>query len=112
MEKLIEEAREKEFDDMDMQYEELRAEAIEAETEYLSAKNILDNFKNKVDEAKEKIKALEAKGIEFSLINIKHTERKGNVDMKELQRKFELIDSDIDSVRKEPIKVVTITVKK
>ena len=112
MEELIERKEEEYFQEMDMEYERQRTEAVEAEATYLAAKNVLDEYKRVMDEAKEKIVSLAAKGHEFDLITVVHGKRKGAVDMKELQRKYDIMDSEIDELRKPDVEYDTIRLKK
>ena len=112
MEQLIEREEEERMTAMDEDYDYQRDRAMEAESMYLSSKNVMDTYKKQMDEAKEVIVELAAKGMEFDLIKITHVERKGKVDMKVLQRKFDLMDGDVDACRKEKIISTRITVKK
>ena len=111
MEQLIEETEKQRFEDMDTEYEAAKQEAEELESLYLSTKNVMETYKKVMDEAKAGILTLAAKGMEFDLIKVTHVERKGNVDMKVLQRKFDLMDGDIDACRKEKIISNRITLK-
>ena len=96
---------------MDMEYEEAKVKAKTAEAEYMASKNVLDEYKKRMDAAKKIIVELSSKGMEFSLLKVTHVERKGNVDMKVLQRKFDLMDGDIDACRKDKIISTRITTK-
>jgi len=112
MEKLIEESEEARFAEMDVSYDEAKGEAVELEAAYLAAKSVVDDYKKRMDDAKANILQLHSQGIEFELITVSEHKRKGNVDMKELQRKFDIMDSDVDSCRKEEIIVRSIKAKK
>ena len=112
MEQLIENENEARMNEMDMEYDEAKRDAVEAESLYLACKNVMDTYKKQMDEAKAVIVGLAAKGMEFDLITVTQVERKGNVDMKVLQRKFDLMDGDIDACRKEKIVSTRITAKK
>ena len=112
MEKLIEENEEARFAEMDQEYDQAKGEAVELEGAYLAAKKVVDEYKVRMDEAKANILQLASKGMEFDLITVSEHKRKGNVDMKVLQRKFDIMDSDVDSCRKDEIIVRSIKIKK
>jgi len=112
MEKLIEQEEENRMNEMDMEYDQAKGDAVILEGAYLAAKKVVDEYKVRMDEAKENILQLAAKGMEFDMITVAEHKRKGNVDMKELQRKFDIMDSDVDSCRKEEIIVRSIKLKK
>ncbi len=96
--------------EMEAEYEFLTMEATKAEEEYLAARQIVDDAKDSIDLLRSEILSLAAKGIEFKRLTVTHTKRKGNVDMKKLQRKFNIMDSEIDECRKAKISFDTIKI--
>lgn len=112
MEELNEREEEQYFRDMDMMYEEQREEAMQVEAEYLAAKSEVDKYNKRLNELKEIIISLAAKGMEFEKLEVVHSKRKGNVNMKELQRKYDIMDSEIDKFRKPDIEYDSIRIKK
>jgi len=102
----------KPYEETDAEYDFLVEEAKLWEERYDKQKNILETAKVEMDEAKKYLVSLDAKGIPLDRHTVRRMTRKGNVDMKKLQIKYDLMDSDIDACRKDPIDVVSLVVKK
>lgn len=112
MEQLIEEEEKQRFEEMDMAYDEAKHEAVDAEAKYLAAKTVVDDFKKRMEEARQVILGKHSQGIEFDLITVGKSTKKGSVDMKALMADLNLMDSDVDKYRKPSSDVYTIRTKK
>ena len=112
MEAMIEREQEQYYKAMDMMYEEKLEEAKISEARYLSAKLLADTAKEQMAKEKEKLIELDSQGVELTELMVKKSKRKGNVDMKFLQFKYDIDDETLDSMRKDDIEVVSIVRKK
>ena len=112
MEKLLEMEEEKRFEEIDQSYKEALHDAMVAEQEYITAKQKMDKYKETMDAAKKTLIHLDSLGIEFDRVSISLVKKKGSVDMKELQRKYDIMDSDLDALRKPSTEYYTVRLKK
>jgi len=97
---------------LDQEYDYMKAQSVETEGAYMAAKKVVDEYTERMKIAKEALLQYHSQGFTFDLLEVAEHKRKGNVDMKELQRKYDLMDSDIDLLRKPEIVVRNIKVKK
>lgn len=111
MEELIEREEEAYFTAKEDEYEYGKSQVDELESTYIAAKESEKEAKAIMDQAKHGLEVLYSQGHEPRKLTVTHATRKGNVDMKELQRKFNIMDDDINDCRKSDIEYVTYKVK-
>ena len=111
MEELIEEQEESYFTAKEEEYEYGKSQLLELEATYIAAKGKEKEAKASMDQAKHALEILYSQGYEPHRLTVSRTTRKGNVDMKELQRDLNLMDDDINKYRKKDIEYVTYKVK-
>ena len=112
METLIENEEMERMTEMDEQYDYERSQVDELEDAYLIAKQASDSVLKEMAEVKSQLEQYYSKGHEPRKLTRSEVSRKGAVDMKVLQRKFDIMDGDVDACRKEKVKVVSYKIKK
>ena len=112
METLIENEEMERMTELDEQYDYERSQVDELEDKYLIAKQGSDAVLADMAEAKAELEVYYAKGHEPRKLTRSEVSRKGAIDMKVLQRKFDIMDGDVDACRKDKVKVVSYKIKK
>lgn len=111
----IEELNEQEemdyFTAKEEEYEYAVSRSVELTTDYLTAKQMVDDATAILKQLKPEIVKLHSQGISFPRLSVTHSTRKGNVNMKKLCADLGLMDSDLDKYRGKEIEIDTIKVK-